>query len=224
MYFRNVIAAVLVFGPFPALGETFRLQVAGDKFNEVVRESAQISGVVVAGVLRHGVGDTGDLSAAIDPTWESEFICVRVLSGDGFYEAENTYVLPAQWDGGLAQFDFPTRHAELLSGLPEGAVAVRVTEGDCSQRQPSAALANWRGAEGGAAALLINAFAADEVFMYVGTQAVACERIAISGLAAFDTSCALPDGLSGRVEITIYRLQGGSASEPSIVRLFLGQL
>lgn len=221
---RNAIAAILLCGPLPTLAETVTLQIAGDQFNEVVRESAQISGVVVAGVLRHGAGDTSDLSAAIDPTWESEFICVRVLSGDGFYEAENTYVLPTQWDGGVAELDFPTRHGDLLSGLPEGAVAVRVTEGDCTQRQPSAALANWRGAEGGAAALLVNAFAADEVFMYVGTQAVPCDRIAISGLAAFDTSCALPDGLSGHVELTIYRLQGGSASEPSIVRLFLGQL
>jgi hypothetical protein len=205
------------------MSDPIRLQIASGHFNEVVRDSAQISGVVVAGLLHHGDSDRTELSVAIDPNWQADTICARVVSGDGLYEAENAYALPPSWGGGLAELDFPTQYSDLLLGLSPGAVAVRVTEGDCTQRNPSAGLAHWRGAAAGPATLLVNAFAADEVFLYVGSHAIQCELIPISGLAAFDHSCALPQGLTGLVDLTVYRLEDGSASAPYETRFYFGE-
>lgn len=182
----------------------------------------QISGVVVAGALRHGTSPEAELSVHLDPSWQSDLICARVLSADGLYEAENAYALPAGWAGGVAELAFPTRHADLLAGLPSGAVAVRITNGSCTERTSDAALALWRGANGEPANLLINAFAADEVFMYAGRTAIECTPLPISGLAAYDHSCALPETLAGAVDLVIYRVKDGSSPDPAEFRLFIG--
>jgi len=218
----HAIAALLIAFASPAGAETVTLQVANGQFNEIVRDSAQISGVVVAGALRHGKGPIAQLSVIPDPSWEGEFICARVLSADGLYEAENAYAIPHGWSGGAANLAFPTQHADLLFELDAGAVAVRVTQGNCTVRNPDAALAIWRDADGEKASLLVNAFAAQEVFMYVGSKAVKCVPLPISGLAAFDHSCELPDTLSGNVELTIYRVKNGSSPDPAKIRLFIG--
>ena len=221
MQLSHAIAALLIGFATCSGADTVTLQVADGQFNEVVRDSTQIDGVVVAGALRHGTGPNAEISVAL-PSWESDFVCARVLSADGFYEATNAYPLPSGWVGGVVDLDFPTQYADLLSGLPLGAVAVRITEGNCTDRNPDAALAIWRKADGGDAILLVNAFAAEEVFMYVGSTAIQCAPLQISGLAAFDHSCALPETLSGNVDLTIYRVKDGSSPDPTEVRLFIG--
>lgn len=197
----------------------------GGEFNEVLREGAQISGVVILGALRHGTGSPPSLMVDLHPDWvEDEMICARVMSADGLYEAENAYPLPSDWTDGRAVLDFPTEHDGLLSSLPRGGVAVWVEAGDCTRPSNSGALTLWNDGGDAPPILLVNAFAADEVFLYVQDAAILCEPLPLAGLSAYGHACELPEGLSGDVELTLYRIKGGKAPDPTRTRLWLGSL
>ena len=213
----------------PGLAVADSLALTGDPFNEVLRDAAEISGVVVAGVLRHGAAadNAGAVSLAADlpPDWAGSPICARVLSSDGLYEATSRYELDRTWNGGVATLSFPTIHGAFLTGLEPGAVAVQITQGDCQSPMDRSTVALWNAAPAaGTAVLLVNAFRADEVFAYVGDAPapVRCEPLPLKGLTAYDHGCTLPEGLSGQVEVSLYRIVNGKPAEPATVRLWLG--
>lgn len=222
----------IVFGTIlcsPGLAVADSLALTGNPFNEVLRDAAEISGVVVAGVLRHGSAskDAGAVSLAADlpSDWAGSPICARVLSSDGLYEASSRYELDDAWEGGVATLSFPTVHGEFLTELVPGSVAVRITQGDCKAPGGRSTVALWNASpSAGPVFLMVNAFRADEVFAYVGDAAapVRCEPLSLTGLTAFDHGCELPDGLSGQVDVALYRIVNGKPAEPVTIRLWLG--
>ncbi|QUJ76966.1 hypothetical protein KDD17_02635 [Sulfitobacter albidus] len=198
-------------------------------FNEVLRDAAQISGVIVAGVLRHGTapvnGDTVTLTANLPPEWSGSRICARVLSADGRYEATNEYDLSQEWSGGVTGLPFPTRHGAALADLPPQGLAIQISAGDCMSQLSDTTVALWNpDGEIGEAQILINSFRADEVFMYLDTypDAIRCNALEAGGMAAFDHACILPDDVSGSVEVTLYRVSGGKPATPSVLKLWIG--
>ena len=208
----------------PASAET-RLALAGEGFNEVLRDAAEISGVVIAGIQRHGDEGGTALAADFPAAWADATACVRVLTGDGLYEAANAYLLPADWAGGVAVLPFPTTYGDLLASAAPGTLAIRAGLGDCDGPPGASALAYWNAAPGsGPPTLLVNAFRADEVFAYAGDapEATRCTPLTIGGLSAFDHACALPADLRGRVEVTLYRIVNGKPAPPAVTDVWLG--
>jgi len=200
-----------------------------DPFNEVLRDTAQISGVIVAGVLRYGAapaeGDQIVLSADLPSSWSGDSICARVLSADGRYEATNEYSLSQDWGGGVTRLPFPTQHGDTLARLPSEALAIQISSGDCHTQSQDTAVALWNPQDTPAVAqLLMNSFRADEVFMYLNDypNVVRCNPLDSASMTAFDYVCSLPDGVFGEVEVTLYRVSGGKPASPSILKIWLG--
>jgi hypothetical protein len=200
-----------------------------DPFNEVLRDAAQISGVIVAGILRHGTApvdeDKVTLTANLPPAWSGSRICARVLSADGRYEATNEYDLSPDWAGGVTGLPFPTRHGEALADLPSQGLAIQIAAGDCGSPLYDTTVALWNpDGDIGEAQVLINSFRADEVFMYIDTypNAIRCDALKAGGMTAFDHACILPDDVTGSVEVTLYRVSGGKPATPSILKLWIG--
>ena len=202
--------------------DDIRLDPRDGQFNEVLRDGAKISGVVIVGVMQHGADLGPSLGVELAPNWTEKNICVRVLSSDGFYEAENIYPLPDDWSGGRAELAFPTLHGDILSALPKDGVAVRIEPGDCSMPTTKSALALWNGDNKMQSTILINAFAADEVFVYAGETAIRCEALLMSGLSAYGHACQLPNDLHGAIELTVYRVKNGKAPDPTYTSVWLG--
>ncbi|MFG6661481.1 hypothetical protein [Sulfitobacter sp. 915] len=226
--FKALVSSICLFAPIMARAET-TVTLTSDPFNEVLRDAAQISGVIVAGALRHGTapasGEGVTLTADLPPNWSGNRICARVLSADGRYEATNEYDLSDDWNGGVSELPFPTQHGDTLSALPPQGLAIQISAGNCQSGLHDTAIALWnpRG-QMGRAQILINSFRADEVFMYLSDypDAVRCNPLEEGGMTAFDYSCALPDGIKGEVEVTLYRVSGGKPARPSELRLWLG--
>lgn len=204
------------------------LELQSSPFNEIYREAAQISGVVVAGVLRHGDAPDGvgavTLAADLPPEWAGSEVCARVLSSDGLYEASNIYGVPADWTGGRASLPFPSSYSELLAEAEPGEIAVQIAQGPCDTLSSLTAVAIWNEEGNAQLDLLINAFRADEVFIYADGVAdpVRCTPLALSGASAFDYRCALPEGLSGQVALSIYRVVDGKPAPPDDMIVWIG--
>lgn len=198
-----------------------------DPFNEVLRESAEVSGIVVAGVQRHGSGDLSGVSLMADlpAGWAGGSVCVHVLSSDGLYEAESSYMLAEGWEGGQAQLGFPTTYTTMLETKTPGELAVRVSSGDCATPDQMMTIANWNDAQGRSPlSVLLNSFRADEVFAYLNdsAEAITCTRIESAGLTAFDQICELPAELRGPVTLMLYRIKNGKPARPTKVKLWAG--
>lgn len=222
--FFRACAMCCVLGAPIVYADTITLR--SDPFNEVLREAAQISGVLVAGMLLHGEADSAiSLAAAIPPGWSGRSICVRVVTADGLYEAANEYEVSASWTGGVAELPFPTQHGDLLSTLAPDMLAVRVASGACDERQDVSALALWNApTDGQGPTLLVNAFRAKDVILYVDGRddPITCRELDVRGMIAFDHGCALPPGLRGEVSVTVYRLDPGRQTSADQAVLWLG--
>jgi hypothetical protein len=190
-----------------------------DEFNEVIRPAARISGAVLMGVQRRNLSDEHDLRAYVPERWkETGQLCAQVVSIDGRYEAVNTYDLPAGWPGGVEQLPFPTKHADLLGSQPEDGLAVLVSGRDCgtpSNGEYSVAL--WNAQMPEQIELLINAFRAEQVFLYVEGRdlPIRCEPIKRPMRTAFDTTCSLlVENLSGEVDLELFRMVDRKPAPP----------
>ena len=203
------------------------MELSGGEFNEVVRDAAQISGIIVAGLVRHGpiVQENGRpvLHAMVPDSWSETSLCLRVVSSDGLYESANTYQLPDSWSGGLVSIPYPTSHDALLRDLAPGELATRLSAGPCHAEPGMIARLHWNDPESQAAtSVLVNSFRSDEVYLYVAEMPVRCMPLEVRGLVAYDTLCPLPDDLTGEVPLTIYRINDGTSQRPVSFNAWLG--
>lgn len=210
----------------PAVSQQ-RLALDGQEFNEVLRESAQVSGVVVSGAV--ALGDPIPLDgqvivqSVLPADWAGEAACLQIVSRDGLYESLNQYRIPETWSGGLVDIPFPTNYEGLLEDGEPDSLAARLIRGACRAPAGSTAVAYLHGFRPDAdVRIFVNSFRAHEVFAYFGDQAVRCEPIETEDLVAFDTLCPVPPDLEGEIEVTLFRLTDGTAAPPTFEILELG--
>lgn len=128
------------------------IELAQEDFSETVSETSKVSGDIVMGVML-----TGDAPSGMPPTivtgiadqWsgsaEASPVCVRLVSKDGRYEAENTYLVGAGFKGKNAPFPYLGIYADFLESR---AAVVLVTSGRCGERSVSAIPALWKAPDG----------------------------------------------------------------------------
>lgn len=205
------------------------LGIEGYVFNERVQPSAEISGSVILGLVAQGNPTTPrpSLSAWIPVDWAGTEICARVRTIDGLYEADLEVDVGADWAGGILPLPFPTDETERLRDMMPGSVAVYVRHQGCRANEGPGSVAYWNvGAdEGEPLLLLVNAFRADEVYVYAAGQEaqppLSCTKAEGEALSAFDTICTIPrDRLeSGTTELQVYRLRD-AAFDPPVTAVF----
>jgi hypothetical protein len=200
----------------------------GAAFFESFRDKAQISGPPVVGVLSIGAEAirASPLTAAIPADWRGGEVCARVVSSDGLYEARGQYVVPDEWAGGIAEFDFPTGYGGKVLDIPVASMAVLISRGDCDVSSPQLALAAWRTEPGGEALILVNSYRSDEtylVFPHSGTDSE-CVSNPSPQRTAFDMICTIPQDLvagGGEIAIEVNRVRRGGMVPPDLLSLVL---
>ncbi|ASP20962.1 hypothetical protein ANTHELSMS3_02285 [Antarctobacter heliothermus] len=137
---------ILIFFPLPSLAQGIGLEK--DVFHETVSETSKVSGDIVMGVML-----TDDSPSDLPPTvitgiptfWKRPEkpvpVCVRIVSKDGRYEAENTYMVPPGFDIDSADFPYTGEHADFLADRT--AVALVVPD-RCGNRNRTAVPTLWR--------------------------------------------------------------------------------
>ena len=114
-------------------------------FKEVYHEAAVISGGVIVGVMRSGPpSDVSPfLSAKLPTDWADVEICARVVSSDGRYQAERTYLVPSGWRDNVALMPYQTRFPDKLARYDSEHIAVAVSQGNCGARKARPCLTVW---------------------------------------------------------------------------------
>jgi len=103
--------------------------------NEVYKDEVPVSGKVIAGVGMSGLAVNGEL--ALFPKAESSlgFACVQVMSRDGRYWAENTFVLPEIDLGDRVQVSYPSKYNDLLNEYDADDLAILSYSGRCEKKK-----------------------------------------------------------------------------------------
>ena len=153
------ISVILCVTLLPATVFAQEIRWAGKDFNETVSENARVSGDIVLGVML-----TEDSSSPGGPTvttgnhWMASDaetqVCVRIVTKDGRYEAENTYLIPQHYQKPDAIFPYGGEGPDILSEEP---VAALVKTGPCGSRN-AVAVPVLSLNEGGAASDMLRVF------------------------------------------------------------------
>lgn len=201
------------------------ITLATDDLNEVVRNSALISGAIVVGVQVHQISeDEPSLVGYIPTDWRGSAVCAQVVSADGLYEGYGHYKVPDEWTSGRARFSFPTIYGDFLKATPRDGLGILVLKGKCGSENASAkTIALWNASDLETVDVVLNSFRADDVFAYVAKQdaPIRCSKIGIGGGTAFDTKCRIKtDSLSGQTQIDIYRVVEGKPSKPTKIDIW----
>ena len=208
------------------MGESISLKT--EPFNESFRASAQISGVLVTGVIGNGTtfADSLKVGAYVPPEWAGKDFCMRVLSASGFYEAQNAYAVDPSWKGGFAELPFLTAHPEKWLSVPAPEIGVLASPGACSNGAQEATVAFWNtkpDLTGDAVSLTINSFGADEVIVFVGeddsAEPVKCDKLSAKNIAAFDLTCRITLPKLRDVLIEISRTRSGNVDPPYFLHI-----
>jgi hypothetical protein len=180
-----------------SMGPTAKLD--GDRFVERLAEQVPVSGLVVRGVqLEHGpTGHWPTISVFVVSSQADDPICVRLVSRDGTYSADNTYLLPAMTTPGFVGLDLSeSQYLSRLDRPSEDEFAVLARWGRCSDRDPGPALLSTRSATpaltGAALRVLVNAEQATTALLVEGLgemQAAQCWPIDEGRRTSFDTTC-----------------------------------
>lgn len=184
------------------VGTAQEIRRLGTNFVERLGErTARVSGDIVMGVMlsgAEGARHTIDVAVPVLPpaSGDGRHACVRIVSKDGRYEAENTYEIGAGHAGAGGEFSYDGVYAEKISDL---ANVVLVTSGRCGNRTRLAAPASWADVDAEASELkvYINA-AGNPTSVALGrgdTFFEPCENVTeVSGLK-YTTICTIPMSL-----------------------------
>ena len=217
------LGTTAIAAPDRGIAQTIALKE--DRFNEVLRPAAQISGALVAGIQKQALAPGGiSLRAHVPADWAGGDLCIRVLSIDGLYEASNTYSVPSGWSGGIADVEFPSKYLDRLLALPSDGVGVKIVQGPCTQQTGQTTVAFWNGAAGDPLTILVNSFRADAVFVYVGAEGppVKCDEIRLESRPSFDPRCvSAPPAGAPVVDRECVRYQNRKPAPPTSLRRWL---
>ena len=122
------------------------IELSNTPFQETRYPTSKVSGDVIMGVMltadRTVDGDFSVITGVPDEWRESDAdtkICVRLVSKDGLYDAENTYDVPASYTKKVALFPYEGREQEFLK---QRNLVARVSLGSCGVRTDVVVAAN----------------------------------------------------------------------------------
>lgn len=192
-----------------ALSTTFLMQLVFPAFagplvptgvaHENLRDAAEISGRVVA-----GVGFTGPLISTppvatlyVPEAWASEVICLEAVSQDGRYQAQWEYEVEDDWAGGYVTSSVETGYSTFLKEQTGDGLASLVRNESCSSASGAVSPATWNvkkpTANEQTLNVQLNSFRSDEVILILPDgDEIECTPVKESYRIAFDFICALP--------------------------------
>jgi len=193
--------------------------------NEVYKDEVPVSGKVIAGVGMSGLAVKGVL--ALFPKVKSSlgFACVQVMSRDGRYWAENTFVLPEIDLGDGVQVSYPSKYNNLLNEYSADDLAILSYSGRCEKKKVNNFMVTTRQKlvdKSRALIVYVNSSRADTYIrvMNDSTKKVAkkCRKITEGRRTGYDTICRvdMPEETSAvnPVKLSVYRRKFNKSLKP----------
>ncbi len=207
-------------------------------------EAAQVSAArIVVGVALVGEvpGNKPDLIALVPADWASHPICARLISPDALFEGLAEYNAPDEPDNDLVRLGdstpagpwFTAEHWTELKKRNVAELALAVTKGACSAPSSEFALSalSANAAElATTVAVYVNSQGAERVFAEVATQTgekavTLCDRSGSQSTVGYDRLCLADiDGISGKLEVRINRVNYGAYEDPVDLTIYAGPL
>ncbi len=107
------------------------------QLEEVYKDEVPVSGRVIAGLSLAGVSHDGDLAILPDENANSSKVCVQIMSRDGRYWAQNTFLVPAVKISGPVILDYASRYSQQLEETAAYDLAILSYQGACSSKKTS---------------------------------------------------------------------------------------
>lgn len=225
------ILSGLVLCGVPALAED-AIRAEGP-LAETLIAKAEISRVLVTGFQAIGAAppERPALWASVPATWRGQSLCLRLLSADGTYSAQQTFAVPPDWGGGVSSLDFATAFADRLEALKADEMAVRISLGDCSAGDTVYALGSWNSDRRSGPAdgvLLLNSMRASEVYLIEkgSGRELSCTVKTAGASTSFDTLCPIPAPLlsgEGRLTFEVNSIRRGTFDPVTLLSIEKGQ-
>lgn len=210
------------------------LEPIGDRFVESFLDEVPVGGQVVVGVgLVQSEGQAGSMFAVWYPGGlEDRAICVRVVSQDGRYWAENEFSASDVPQPGFARLDYRSRRPDDLWRLSEREVAVLAYPGPCARRGSSEVLVSNRSPDAngfprhirvivnsGRSASTLRVRTGDE-----WSRPIDCDLVEDGRRSGFDTICEFDvDGTPSSVRLRILRRKYGRIVGTEELTVVLGR-
>ncbi len=152
VHIKILLAALTLLATFSGTSLAQGITLEKAPFQERVSEYSRVSGDIVMGIML-----TSDEASAREPSivtgvareWTESGaaspVCVRLVTKDGRYEAENTYLIEPGYAGTRAPFPYEGKQADLLAERP--AVAM-VKAGRCGDRSDTFIPVLWKAEPG----------------------------------------------------------------------------
>jgi hypothetical protein len=197
-------------------------------FKENFRKEATISGALFAGIQRFDgrFNPKEDLvSVEVPASWAGGYACLRVTTANGLYDSLWDYEIPE--NATILSLEFPTSHGQFLAERPIGGVAALITQGLCASPPGDNAIVRWNADDSTPVLLFLNAFRADRVFVYIGSDPtpIECAPLTTDVRTAYDVQCDLGALVSKEpVVLEIFSISNGQASEPTSLTLLTADI
>lgn len=199
---------------------------------ETLIAKAEISRVLVAGFQSIGAAppERPALWAAVPASWRGKSLCLRLLSADGTYTAQQSFAVSPDWRGGVSPLGFATAFADRLEALKADEMAVRISLGDCSTGDAVYALGSWNSDRRSGpmdGVLLLNSMRASEVYLIEkGTgRELSCTVKTADASTSFDTLCPIPAPLlggEGRLTFEVNSIRRGTFDPVTLLSIEKG--
>jgi hypothetical protein len=158
------------------------------------------------------------LWAAVPAAWQGSRVCLRLVSSNGRYTAQQAYRVADDWAGGVTRLRYETAYSADLQSEEFSSMAVRLTRGECGTVAAVYALTGWNTgypAKIEKGVLLVNSFRASEVYLIdrATGKDIPCQPMGVDAQTSFDTKCPLPLEIltgAGRLELEINSVRRGT--------------
>lgn len=216
-FIARLLAGCMVVAPISGLAQE-AVPIGQGEVVEHYEAAAQISGSSIMGLSLAGALDPSRnlISALVPGAWQGKTFCVRIVSSDGRYLAQRSYLVPGKWHSQMVALDFPTRRSRELPEVSSQDIGLTLWEGDCASIPVAMRIAPaiWNGDLETVpdAELLVNSFRATETYLMVDTRRFNCTALSHERRTAFDTVCTLPaEMLTGEsLTVDVNRIRRGN--------------
>ena len=204
-------------------------------FNEVYKNDVPVSGKVIAGIGMSGMAVNTELTLFPMAIAGQNYACIQVMSRDGRYWAENSFVLPKSNSKGAIKVKYPSKYNDLLNEYGADDLAILSYLGRCQKGKPRSFIVTSRQklmTSDRSLIVYVNSSRSDTYIRVMNDASKKgnkkCRKITEGRRTGYDTICTIDmstDELNPNpLKLGIYRRKFNKSLKPELILVSLPKL
>lgn len=201
-------------------------------FNEVYKDDVPVSGRVIAGIGMSGMAINDELTLFPMMSGSQGYACIQVMSRDGRYWAENSFVLPKSNSGNAIKVKYPSKYNDLLNEYGADDLAVLSYLGRCQKKKTSSFIVTSREkliSDRKALVVYVNSSRSDTYIRVMNDvsnkENKKCRKITEGRRTGYDTICTVDmsnnELKADPLKLGIYRRKFNKSLKPELILVSL---